>query len=324
MLSKLGSYRFKVVWTTLLFALLLAACGSGSLPAAPTNTPTPASGGGETAGNAQNPAPEVPADAEIGLIDPPLAPPPPDTLPPMEHHYPAPQGSGRTGAMLVIRGGMPLVLTGGECERLGNESYVNIPSSSQVLSSGTIVTTYPNASLVIYEGTGNIRSGTLVWALSEADTDHAVVSTQDFFAITLNGDGFSGSFEGTARRVTAGVPVTDLIEVWGVFTCVPGLFAVGGEHPMELTHTRCNLEPFRIEVGQRGENAGLLLLEDGVGPGESGRGGLSWRVDGINYVSDWLTLTRYPDGLSGSYFGIAAGPDGIRFPVQGTFNCLGT
>ncbi|MBX3048919.1 MAG: hypothetical protein KIT46_01300 [Anaerolineales bacterium] len=314
MLSKLGSYRFKVVWTVLLLALLLAACGSGASLAAPTNTPTPASGGGET-GGAQNPAPEGPVDVETGLPQPQLVPPPPGSNPPV-----IPPGTGSppagAGAMLVIGGDLPLELHGGECQMLDGDTYLSIPNTANAEP--------PYASLIIYAGTGATRNGTLVWATSAANTDGAVVSTQDTFVITLNGDGFSGRFDGTAHRGSSGVPVQVVIPVRGVFTCVPGIVAIRGEHPMDLTNTHCSTEPFRIVVGERGGNQALFILEDGVGPGESGNAGLSWRVGGVNYVTTWMSLTRNPDGLSGSYFGEAAGPDGRSFPVSGTFNCLGT
>jgi hypothetical protein len=151
-----------------------------------------------------------------------------------------------------------------------------------------------------------------------------VVSTQDVFVITLNNDGFSGRFEGTAHKTSSGIPVTETISVRGLFTCTAALVRIGGDHPLDLSGANCQVTPyFQLSVGERGENAALLILDGTAEPGATLNGGISWRVGGVNYVSTWLSTTIRSDGISGTYVGEAAGPDGGTFSIQGSFNCLG-
>lgn len=301
----------------LFLALLLSGCGPLSLP---TPTPTPGSGGGDTSGAPAQPAsPPDPAsnppagepDPVGGLPQPPFVPPPPSAV------RPTPEPGREGHAMLVIGGDLPLVLSGGECQLFEGDTYLSIPN--------TIEQTPPNGSLIINGGEGLTRSGQLLWATSAANTDSAFVSTQDVFVITLNEDGFSGRFEGTAQRVTNNVPVLDTIQVQGVFTCVASLLTVRGPHPVDLDGAQCDLEPqFVMRAGTRGQNQVLLMLDPGSAPGDTNlSAGISWHVGGVTYTSTWLTANRNSDGLSGTYYGEAAGPDGVPFEVHGTFNCLG-
>lgn len=305
------------LWTVLaLAALLLNACAPGL--ATPTPTPTPASGGGETGGapaasppdSVSNPQAGEP-DPVGGLPQPPFVPPPPSRV------RPTPEPGREGHAMLVIGGDLPLVLSGGECIPFEGDTYLSIPN--------TIEQPPPSGSLVIFGGEGLTRSGQLTWATSDVGTDEAFVSSEDIFVITLNEDGFSGRFEGTARRVTNNIPILETIQVQGVFTCVASLLTVRGPHPVDLDGARCDLEPqFVMRAGTRGQNQVLLMLEPGSQPGDTDlSAGISWHVGGVTYTSTWLTANRNSDGLSGTYHGEAAGPDGVPFEVQGTFNCLG-
>lgn len=257
-------------------------------------------------------------NSQEGLPDPVSGLPRPQLLP-------APSSNGRSAsaisqqgtAMLVIGGELPLVLTGGVCQPFEGDTYLNIPNIAGAQP--------PYASLVINGGEGLTRSGYLTWATTSATTDSATVSTQDIFVITLNDDGFSGSFQGTAHRVTNNVPILQRIQVTGVFTCVASLLTVRGQHPLDLDGAQCELEPqFVMRAGQRGQNQVLLMLEPESEPGDNDiPAGISWNVGGVTYTSSWLSANRNADGLSGSYFGSATGPDGVPFDVEGTFNCLG-
>lgn len=317
-------HRIKVLHLLLLSAMLLSACA----PASATLTPIPG-GGAAQPGSPADPASSAPAESAGGApsesINPQAGqadvvgglPQPPFSLRPAGAVAPTPE-PGRTGsAMLVIGGDLPLVLSGGECVPFEGDTYLSIPN--------TVGAPPPHASLVINGGEGLTRSGYLVWATSSLDTDGATVSTQDVFVITLNEDGFSGRFEGTAHRVTDNIPVLQQIPVNGVFTCVASLLTVRGPHPVDLDGARCELAPqFVMRAGERGQNQVLLMLEPGSEPGDSDiAAGISWRVGGVTYTSTWLTADRNPDGLSGSYYGQATGPDGAPFEIQGTFNCLG-
>ncbi|MCL4257157.1 MAG: hypothetical protein KJZ53_01355 [Anaerolineales bacterium] len=315
------SLRKSSVWILILLLTLLAACSSA--PAIPTSTPTLPSGGGDTSGAGSAPAgdPGGSQDAATGLDEPVLGITPPEaTPPPVPTPRPDIQGASNPpegSASIAIGGDLALgPITGGTCSTLDGETYLSVPPSAGAPP--------PYASLVIYAGPSNIRSGTLVWATSEQATDSAVVSAQDTFEIIINPDGFSGSFEGTAHRVTSGVPVQEVISVSGVFNCVAGLLRVYGEHPVDMTGAQCETTPqLMISSGRSGENAALFMVEPGASPDHVARGGLSWRVDGTQYGTNWLNVTINPDRLSGSYYGEGRRPDGSTFPIQGAFNCLG-
>lgn len=300
-------------------ALLLAACGTSS--AAPTSTPTlPSGGGDDTSASGSAAAPGASVDATTGLGVPVFGAAPVGAAPPASR----PSGalpsdtSAENSATIAISGGLPLMVTGGSCSTLDGETYVSVPTVFDAPP--------PYASLVIYpaDGEGNIRGGYLVWASSDATTDSALVSSQDLFVITLNDDHFSGRFDGTAHKVVEGVPVQEVIEVHGVFNCIAGLLRVYGEHPVDMTGAQCETVPqIVISNGRSGENAALFMVEAGAAPGAVARGGLSWRVGGSEYTTNWLNVTLNPDQLSGSYYGEGRRPDGSTFPVQGAFNCLG-
>lgn len=310
-------------WAFVLLLTLLAAC-SPSAPATPT--PTPSGGGGETSASgssdASGPAadPGASVDAATGLGAPVLGAAPAGAAPPASR----PSGalpsdpSAENSATIAISGGLPLMVTGGSCSTLDGETYVSVPAVFDAPP--------PYASLVIYPASdeSNLRGGYLVWASSDAATDSALVSTQDLFVITLNDDLFSGSFAGTAHKVVEGVPVQEVIDVNGVFNCIAGLLRVFGDHPVDMTGAQCETVPqIVISSGRSGENAALLVVEPGATPDTAVRGGLSWRVGGSEYTTNWLSVTVNADQLSGSYYGEGRRPDGSTFPVQGAFNCLG-
>jgi hypothetical protein len=207
------------------------------------------------------------------------------------------------------------VLTGGDCDYVGDDLFLTIYPGTQA----------GIANLIVNAGSGSTREGTLVWTTSGLPQDNAAVSAEDPLAITLNEDGFSGSFEGRAFRVGGpGEPVAVHIVVSGTFTCISHLLRVGGDHPVDLTGVTCASTPtFSLRSGGAGTDAALLLAAEGATAGSTVEGGLSWRVGGVNYTSSWLSIRINSDGLSGSYFGEATGPDGATFPVQGSFNCLG-
>ncbi len=301
----------------IIITLLLAAC----TPGAATPTPTPLGSGGVTGPSAGEPAsgaPTGPVDETTGLTQPSLVEIPSGVvIPPTSRLAPASDPEPGT-ATIAIGGGLPLTVTGGTCSMLDGETYVSVPA--------TFDADPPYASLVIYAASddSNLRGGTLVWATSEAATDSALVSTQDLFVITLNADGFSGRFDGTAHRVSEGIPVQEVIDVSGVFNCIAGLVRVGGEHPVDLTGAQCETTPsIVVQLGRPGENAVLLVVEEGASPSASARGGLSWRVGGVDYTTNWLSVSLNRDAISGSYYGEARRPDGSTFTVEGTFNCLG-
>ena len=312
------SLRTHPAWFLILLVFAVSACGPGSSTLA-TATPTLPSGGSDSSGSSA-PAGDAGGsqDAATGLGEPVLGEIPSDATPPTP--APSNQNTGNIpegGASIAIAGGLPLnMITGGTCSTLDGDTYLSVPPSAGAPP--------PYASLIIYAGQSNIRSGTLVWATSDAATDGAVVSTQDVFEIIINPDGFSGSFEGTAHRVVNGVPVQEVIDVRGVFNCIAGLLRVYGEHPVDLTGAQCDTVPqIVVSGGRSGENAALFMVELGATPDHVARGGLSWRMGGTQYTTNWLNVTINPDRLSGSYYGEGRRPDGSTFPIQGAFNCLG-
>lgn len=300
--------------------LLLAACGMVPGGSASTPTALPSGGGsdagsdtGSGAGSDTGVAPDTggptdsSSDGSTGLNVPVLAPAPSGAVQPE-----AANNAAHGSAVLVINGDLPITHTGGDCDIFADETYLTIPQGA-----------IPGASLVIFPGSGTTRQGTLVWATSVSPQDNAMVSAENPLTITLNEDGFSGSFEGRAFRVGGSGGVATEIAVSGSFTCISQLLRIGGTHPVDLTGVECSANPFVLRVGGPGSNAALLMAEDGATVGTSVNGGLSWRVGGVNYTTAWLALRINPDGVSGSYFGEGIGPDGSPFPVQGAFNCLG-
>jgi hypothetical protein len=218
-------------------------------------------------------------------------------------------------AVLVIEGDQPIVYSGGDCDLVGEETFLTIYPGAN-----------PGASLIIYAGSGNTRQGSLVWARTGEPQDNAAVSNEDPLSITLNEDGFSGSFTGRAFRVGGpGEPVAVPISVSGSFTCIAQLVRVGGDHPLDLTGISCVGEPsFTLRGTNASGDAVWLIAPEGAAAGSTGVGALSWRIGGVNYTSTWLSLTINPDGISGSYFGEGRNRDGTEtFTVQGSFNCLG-
>jgi hypothetical protein len=301
----------------MLVAILLSACAPESAPPAQDERTNPTAPQDlQNAEPAQNNASTNPPagqpDTVSGLPLPALAPRPSGATSPAA----APDQTAGT-ATLAIGGELPLMLTGGRCERFEGDTYLSIPNTIEDIT--------PRASLVINGGEGLTRTGYLTWATSDSPTDSATVSTQDQFVITLNGDGFSGRFDGTAHRVTNNIPILQQIEVRGVFTCVASLITVRGPHPVDIDGAQCELEPqFTMRAGQSGQNQVLFILQPESEPGDSDiPAGISWNVGGVTYTSSWLIANRNTDGLSGSYYGEATGPDGVPFEVQGTFNCLG-
>ncbi len=302
------------------FGFSLAACTPGSLP---TPTPTSASGGGDAAGSSgtdSGTGAAAAAGRSMGLTPASLAPAPVGAVPPAGSLAAPADMFSTSSATLAIGGDLPLMLTGGTCSVLDGELYLSVPPIPDAPP--------PYASLVVYaasDGSDLVRGGYLVWARSEATTDSALVSTQDLFVITINEDRFSGRFDGTAHKVVEGVPVQEVINVTGVFNCVAGLVRVGGPHPVDLTGAQCNTDPaISVSAGQAGQNAALLVVEPGAQPGRPAAGGLSWRVGGAEYTTNWLSVTLNTDAISGSYHGEAHGPDDNVFEVHGAFNCLGT
>lgn len=299
---------------TLILALLLivlSACTPA--PPSPTSTPTLPSGGDagavdSSAGDTGSTSASGGSDAITGLVPPPIAPAPGDAVAPA-----APTNFAHGSAILVINGDLAITYTGGDCDQIGDETYLTIYPSSN-----------PGASLIIFPGSGSTRQGTLVWATSGLPTDNAGVSAEDPLTITLNEDGFSGSFEGLAFRVGGSGGVATQIAVSGSFTCIPQLLRIGGAHPVDLTGVSCSSDPFTLRVGGPSGDAAWLIAEDGATAGSLLEGGLSWRVGGVNYTTAWLVLRISADGLSGSYYGEGHGPDGVAFPVHGAFNCLGS
>lgn len=306
-----------------LLCLLICAC-SPSSTSFPAETPTPSAGGGESgsAADTSGSAPDDSARTDIstGLFLPPIG------TAPSGASAPASSVSGPLAeeipvngtATIAISGELPLLLTGGTCTMVDGETYVSVPPVYDVPP--------PYASLVIYEASdnSNLRGGYLVWATSDAATDSALTSAQNLFVITLNNDHLSGRFNGTAERVNDGIPAQREIEIDGIFNCVAGLMRVGGDHPADFAGAECITSPqFVVRSGTPGQNAVLLQLEEGAHSGEPARGGLSWRVGGVEYSSNWLTVTLNHDAISGTYHGEASNPDGSTFSVQGSFNCLG-
>ncbi len=313
------SLRTHPAWFLILLVFAVSACGpGGSTPA--TATPTLPSGGGSEGGATGGETASGSLDAATGLSAPVFGTAPAGAAPPASRPSGAvpSEALAENTATIAIAGGLPLTVTGGSCSTLDGETYISVPAVFDAPP--------PYASLVIYPAAddSNLRGGYLVWATSDATTDSALVSAQDLFVITLNDDHFSGSFAGTAHRVVEGVPVQEVIDVNGVFNCIAGLLRVYGEHPVDMTGAQCETVPqIVISSGRSGENAALFTVEPGASPGSVARGGLSWRVGGVEYGTNWLNVTINPDQLSGSYYGEGRRPDGSTFPIQGAFNCLG-
>jgi hypothetical protein len=294
------SFRFHFA-LVFLACILLAACTPGALP---TNTPTPGSGGM---------APPVDpgsggADTSTGLTVPAFAPPPSGSVAP-----PARGNVAHGTAVLVIQGELAITYTGGDCDVIADETYLTIYPGVN-----------PGASLIIFPGTGSARQATLVWARSGLPEDNGAVSAEDPLSVTLNDDGFSGSFEGRGFQVGGSGGVATRISVSGTFTCVAQVLHVGGAHPVDLTGVVCTADPaFTVRSGGPGTDAALLMAEEGATAGSTVQAGLSWRVGGVSYTTNWLMLRVGADGVSGSYYGEATALDGTVFPVNGGFSCLG-
>lgn len=282
--------------------LLLAACapaGAGSpggSSAAPTSAPATAAPEGASA---------PPTDASTGLSMPPI----PTRAAPLEPVIPLPS------AVLNILGDMPYTYGPGECLAVEGDIYLNIPNE--------INAPPPAASLIIWAGEGNMREGVLSWSVSEDPTGTATTTQTETIVIRLNADGLSGAFEGTARRATNGVPVSEVISVSGSFTCVAAPVRIAGQYPADLTGASCSAGPFQLRAGSIGSSAVILITEGGA-PGQTVLGAMTWRVDGRVFISTWLDVTLNPDGLSGQFEGRAIGEGIDEFEVSGTFNCLGS
>lgn len=291
-------------------SLLVSACA----PAAPQPTPTPGSGGSApdvpaASGGSGDPGTGATVDTSTGLTAPPLAPIPSGVS------APAPDTNLAHGsAMLVINGDLPIIYSGGDCDVYEEEMYLSIYPG-----------TLPGASFILLAGSGSTRAATMVWARSGLPEDNAAVSATDPLVVTLNADGFSGSFEGRGFRVGgAGEPVAVPISISGSFTCISQLVRVGGDHPVDMTGVSCEASPtFILRAGGPSGNAVLLETEAGARAGSTVVGGISWRVGGIAYTSNWLSVQINADGVSGSYFGEGTNADGSTFRIQGSFNCLG-
>jgi hypothetical protein len=215
---------------------------------------------------------------------------------------------------LLINGELGITYTEASCDVPGDETYIT------VLPNGPT----PGASMIIFPGDGFTRTGTLVWATTGAPTDNAAVSAAEPLVITLNPDEFSGRFEGVAYRVGGAGGVATRIGVNGSFTCISHLVRVSGEHAVDVAGVTCTYAPeFELRGGDASGNSVWLMAGSSLTAGGFADGGLSWRVGGVNYVTFWLTVRLNADGVSGSYFGEAYGPDNVDFPVSGQFNCLG-
>lgn len=298
-----AKFRFNLLCLSLIAILALSACAPAS---APTETPTPGSGAMAPADSGAAPAGSP--DTITGLTTPPFA------AAPSGFVAPPPTGNVAHGtAVLVINGDLPITYTGGDCDVLGEETYLTIYPAEN-----------PGASLIIFPGSGATRQGTLVWARSGLPEDNAGVSNEDPLSITLNDDGFSGTFEGRAFQVGGSGGVATQISVSGSFTCVAQVLHVGGAHPVDLTGVTCTADPaFTLRSGGPATDAALLLAEEGATASSTVQAGLSWRVGGVSYTTNWLMLTVGADGVSGSYYGEATAPDGTVFSVNGGFSCLG-
>jgi hypothetical protein len=283
----------------LLVGILLAGCTPGALP---TNTPTPGSGG------MAPPVDPGSSDTSTGLTAPVFAPAPSGSV--------APASTGniaRGTAVLAITGDLPITYTGGDCDVLDGETFLTIYPGAN-----------PGASLIIFPGSGSTRQGGLIWARSGLPEDNAASSGEQPLTITLNDDGFSGTFEGVGFQVGGSGGVATRINVSGTFTCVRQVLHVGGAHPVDLTGVMCTADPvFTLRSGGPGTDAALLLAEEGATAGSTVQAGLSWRVGGVSYTTNWMMLRVGADGVSGSYYGEATAPDGTVFPVNGGFSCLG-
>lgn len=281
---------------------LLAACspaGAGSpsdLSAAPTSAPA----------TAAPDAAALPTDASTGLSMPlPI----PTRAAPLEPVIPLPS------AVLNILGDMPYTYGPGECLAVEGDIYLNIPNE--------INAPPPAASLIIWAGESNIREGVLAWSVSVDPTGAATTTQTETIVIRLNADGLSGAFEGTARRATNGVPVSEIISVSGSFTCVSAPVRIAGQYPADLTGASCSGGPFQLRAGSIGSSAVVLITEGGA-PGQTVLGAMTWRVDGRVFITTWLDVTLNPDGVSGQFEGRAIGEGIDEFDVSGTFNCLGS
>lgn len=295
-----------LVASFLFISLVLSACGGGT--ALPTDTP--GSGGGAPAdpggaGSSVGPAAGS-VDASTGLTWPAFAPIPSGATAPTNPTSPA-------SATIWIEGGLPLVLNNGECANIDGSTFVVAPAGG--------ISPPPNASLVIEPGEGRNRVGTLTWAVGGEANQTAGVTMMLPLQITLNADDVSGSFSGTGF-----LGDFTRIAVTGVFNCVAPLARVGGPHPVDISGASCQITPyFVLSAGGGGsENAVMLAIDGGYAPGGTAGGRVAWRVGGVQYMSTWLHVSINPDGLSGSYFGEATGPDGSSFEFDGTFNCLGS
>lgn len=294
--------RPKAVLAASLLLALLAACapaGAGSpggSSAAPTSAPATAAPEGAAA---------PPTDAATGLTMPlPI----PTRAAPLEPVIPLPS------AVLNILGDLPYTYGPGECLAVEGDIYLNIPNQVNAPP--------PAASLIIWAGEGNIREGVLTWSVSEDPTGMATTTQTETIVIRLNADGLSGAFEGTARRATNGVPVSEVISVSGSFTCVAAPVRIAGQYPADLTGASCSAGPFQLRAGATGSSAVILITEGGA-PGQTVLGAMTWRVDGRVFITTWLDVTLNPDGVSGQFEGRAIGQGVDEFEVSGTFNCLG-
>ena len=217
-----------------------------------------------------------------------------------------PDPEGGQATLIINSGDRSIAESGGTCEIIDGTTYVSAGDVNGVQG------------ILMFEGSA-AANPYMTWQLS---TDKPAVVDPADFVVHLSEDGTNGTFEGTA---ISSAPNEDAVirPVSGTFSCAPSPFSILGWRPLALLHTNCQTGNAFVSAGDSG-NAALLAIDiAGRLPDGHFEGALNWRVDGVEYSTNWLEGILASDGTSANFVGLATDQDGSTFEVSGSFTCIG-
>lgn len=287
---------------------LAAGCGSSSESggtsepsgSAPGATAAPSPDSSATPDTAPDAVPDAYVDTATGLSAGTPAPAPASAT----VVIPDPEGGQAT--LIINSGDRSIAESGGTCEIIDGTTYVSAGDVNGVQG------------ILMFEGSA-AANPYMTWQLSMDKP--AVVDPADF-VVHLSEDGTNGTFEGTA---ISSAPNEDAVigPVSGTFSCAPSPFSILGARPLALLHTNCQTGNAFVSAGDSG-NAALLAIDiAGRLPDGHFEGAVNWRVDGVEYSTNWLEGILASDGTSANFVGLATDQDGSTFEVSGSFTCIG-
>lgn len=292
-------------------SLLLAfsACSSAD-PTADSTTPNSSGepGGSTPVSTPATPdasTPEPTSDPSTGLVTSVTSPQPRPsgtTLPPAEG----------VATLTITAGSESLSMGDGSCSEIEGYTYVFVGTNGGM--GGVLSWQTENPAL------GQV----LTWQYGES-TDTAQMSTHgidrtDGITIHFDSTGEAGTMEGWYIMPTT----YEFRQFTGAFSCLAAPFFLSGDHPLSLLASRCTTGS--ISAGGPGSaDAAYLAYDSSLADAATQEmpAGLSWRVGGTTYSSNWLVLLFDTGGVSGRFVGEGVGPDGVQFPIKGAFNCTG-